>query len=193
VKLLAIIILTLIPSVCSAYIPPAAELIERMSSHFQRVKTVQVSVALEDVEGHLLQDKLVTVPMRPGDEPVGRPAALLAGYLPFPFLTDGARDLQSILPSLFAGDSNVNYVRLDGTICYLVEGRGTRLWIRKKDLYPLRAEVLMETGRWVTCLYLNPVLLTKGMSYPSRTEVRIDGNLEYIERLSSSKPDAPSR
>jgi len=192
VRLLATVILVLVPSVCNAYILPAADLLGRMSSHFQRIKTVQVSVTLEDVDGRLLQENLVTVPMRPGEEPADRHDALLAGYLPYPFLTMDVKNLRSILPSLFAGDAGVRFTRLDSTVCYLVEGTGARLWIRKKDLYPLRAEVLTETGRWVTCLYLDPVHLTKRMVYPSRTEVRIEGNLEYIERLSLSKPNAPS-
>ena len=191
-RLLATAILVLMPGVCSAYIQPSGDILAKMSTQIQRAKTVQASVVLEDPDGHILQQNIVNIPMRPGEEPVGRREALLAGYLPFKFLTTGREDLKSILPSLFADDSAASYTRFGGAVCYLLEGRKARLWIRKKDLFPMQAAVLTEEGTWITSLYLDPVALSRRIAYPSRTEVRKDKDLEFMELLSIPGQNVPS-
>jgi hypothetical protein len=83
--------------------------------------------------------------------------------------------------------------RLNGKVCYILEGEDERLWISKNELLPLKIEILSEKRLGTAYLYLDMVKLSEKIRYPSRTEVWRDGELILVERLlpAAASTDGP--
>jgi len=183
------IIILLLPSVSSGYSPPAVDLLGKMEAAWQRMKPVQIHIVLETADGRLLEENMVSVPIRIEPESFHRRDILKAGYLPFAYLTSNSDILNQLLPSLHRNDTKVRLARIDDTICFVVEGSDSRLWLRKDDLFPLRSEIRMDNGQWVTCRYLDPVQVSEKVAYPGRTEVFQEREPILTERLIEQQPE----
>lgn len=187
------VFLLLLPSVSSGYSPPAVDLLGKMEAAWQKIKPIQIHVVLETPEGRLLEENMVSVPLWLEPESFSRRDILKAGYLPFAYLTSNSDILNRLLPSLRLDDAKVRLARIDDVVCFVVEGSGARLWLRKDDLFPLRSEILMDNGQWVSCYYLDPVQVSGKVAYPGRTEVAREGELVLIERLIQQQPESSSQ
>lgn len=187
------IILLLLPSVCLGYTPPAADLLEKMEDSWQKNKPLDLKTALETPEGKLLRTIQISVPHRPEPESFRRRDALEEGYLPFAYLTSSSQVLNRLLPSLYRKGATVRLARIDEVVCYVLESSTARLWLRKDDLYPLRSEIRMDSGDWVTSRYIDPVPVGGKVSYPDMTEVVRRGDLVLIERLLGQHPGSSAR
>jgi hypothetical protein len=109
--------------------------------------------------------------------------------IPFVLLTAPHESYLDILSPLYHEDAKTTLTRIGSDVCYLLEGPGSRLWIRKADLIPLKVEILEIDGWWTTYLYLDLVPLSENMVFPSRTEVLHNGEIVFIENMITLQPD----
>ena len=181
-------IILFVPAVSSGYNPPASDLLRKMEAAWQRLKPVQVQVALETPEGRLLEERTVSVPLRMDPETFRRSDVLKAGYLPFVYLTSDSQILNQLLPSLHQDNVTVRLARIQNVVCFVIEGTDSILWLRKADLYPLKSEMRLNNGHRVICHYLDLVQISDKIAYPGRTEVLSEEQPILIERLKEQQP-----
>ena len=180
----------LLPASSPAYTPPGPELMKKLQSFWARSRPVQVTVTLESVAGEEVREERITVPVKKLDPRPDREQILREGYVPFRYLTAPEEEISALLPSLMAPTSRVSMTRIEDAICFLVEGSGARIWLRKADLVPLRLELSSSSGEVLTMRYLEPTKLSERVQYPSRTEIERNGEVVYYERV--HRPDQPS-
>lgn len=162
-----------------AYTPTAQEILLKMSATLRKTPPVETKVIREDPDGDFIEEVLLTVPGRAGST-----KNLKASLdLPYAMITLPAEELREIFPSIASTEAMVNLGRLNGKVCYILEGKDERLWVSKNDLIPLKVEILSEKRLGTHYLYLNMVKLSEKAYYPSRTEVWRDGELILVERL----------
>jgi hypothetical protein len=102
---------------------------------------------------------------------------------PFSIFTLPRDDVLDVFNSLSDDDASVSLDRYEGSVCYVLEGTGEKLYLRKNDLVPIRAESLSVSGEWTVFLYLDLTSLSDDALYPARTEVHRGGSLLMVERL----------
>jgi len=172
-----------------AYTPTAPEILTKMEATLRRVTPVEARVVIEDPTGKVLEEIVMTIPGKPGS------IVSLQGVidLPYALLTLPTEEVTGVLPSLASEDTIVALGRLDGKVCYILEGGSERLWISKGGLIPLKIEILSEKQLETAYLYLDMVNLSEKIQYPSRTEVWRDGELILVERLlpATASTDGP--
>lgn len=168
-----------------AYNPAPTEILSRMETALRRADPVQARVIRRDAEGMILEETVLTVPAKAEEAPEVSPAL----GIPFASLTMPAEAVERLLPSLFAESTTVALDRIDGTVCYLIEGEGERMWVSKGDLLPLRIETSAPEMPGTAYLYLNMVSLSETVRYPARTEVWRDGELILVEELQPAPAD----
>lgn len=162
-----------------AYSPTAPEILSKMAVTLRRAEPVEARVIREDPEGDVLEEVLLTVPGRAGST-----KSLQASLdLPYALITLPAEELLEIFPSIASDSATVGLGRLDGKVCYILEGKDARLWVSKGDLIPLKIEILSEKRLGTKYLYLNMIKLSEKVQYPSRTEVWHGDELILVERL----------
>lgn len=176
-------------AIALAYTPNAPEILSRMEAVLRRVDPVQARVVREDPGGEILEEAVLTVPGKSGSTESMRAAM----DLPYILITLPTEELIEVIPTVALEDTPVTLGRLDGNVCYILEGENERLWISKGDLLPLKIEILSEEKRWTVYLYLDMVNLSEKVRYPSRTEVWSEGELVLVERLlpSTASTDRP--
>ena len=166
-------------AVALAYTPTAPEILSKMEATLRRADPVEVRVVREEPDGKVLEEVVLVVPGKPGSIKTLQ-AAL---DLPYTLITLPTEELIEVLPTVASEDASVALGRLDGKICYILEGEDERLWISKGELLPLKIEILSEKWLGTAYLYLDMVKLSEKVRYPSRTEVWRDGELVLVERL----------
>lgn len=184
-RLFGLILLLLIPRNTWGYLPAAPELMDRMySSHWTRANPVEIDIRLEDPGGDMGEDMTVLFP------PADVTADDVDGFLPgapstnlLLALSTGPSAAERIFPSLFQADTPVDLSRVDRTVCYLIDGRNVRLWLRKEDYLPMRLDVLEGNGVWIASRFLEYVPVSGQLVYPSSTEVYRGAELLFLERL----------
>lgn len=166
-------------AIAIAYTPTAPEILSRMEATLRRADPVEARVVREGPDGKVLEEVVLAVPGKPGSM-MSLQAAL---DLPYILVTLPTEELTEILPTVASEDASVALGRLDGKVCYILEGKNERLWISKGELLPLKIEFLSEKWLGTAYLYLDMVKLSEKVRYPSRTEVWRDGELVLVERL----------
>jgi len=162
-----------------AYTPTAPEILTKMEAALRRVDQVEARVVREGADGKVLEEAVLAVP---GDS--GSTETLQAALdRPYTLITLPPVVLTLALHEVASADTTVTLGRLDGVVCYILEGKEERLWISKGELLPRKIEVLSENRLGTAYLYLNMVKLSEKVQYPSRTEVWRDGELVLVERL----------
>ena len=173
------LVLWLIPSLCLSYNPPVMEVLSRMETVLRKTDPLVVDVIHETPDGSVIREGSIRIPATyPEDTDIHEEFALT-----FSLLTLPKDDFLNVFSSMSDSSATVSLDRYEGFICYLLEGSGLRLWLRKDDLVPLRAESLSDSGEWTAYLYLDLTNLSEGLLYPARTEVQRDGSLLTVERL----------
>lgn len=162
-----------------AYTPTAPEILSKMEAALRRVDPVQARVVREEPDGKPVEETVLTVPGKPGS--IESLQAVMD--LPYLLMTLPTQEFAQSIPTVASEEATVTLGRLDGRVCYILGGRGERLWISKNDLLPLKVEALSETGLGTVYLYLDMIRLSDEVWYPSRTEVWRDGELVLVERL----------
>ena len=162
-----------------AYTPTAPEILSKMTAALRRADPVEVRVVREEPDGDALEEVLLVVPGKPGS------AANLQAVLDFPYslITLPTEELIETIPSVASESTTVTLGRLDGVVCYILEGKVERLWISKIELMPQKLEILSGKRLGTDYLYLDMVNLSEKVRYPSRTEVWRNGDLVLVERL----------
>ena len=161
-----------------AYSPTAPDILTKMEAVLRRVDTVEVRVVREEPDGTVLDEVVLPVPGKPGSSDSLR---AIFGF-PYTLLTLPTEELTEIL-TVTSEDTSVSLGRLNGEVCYILEGEDERLWISKGKLLPLKIEILSEKRPATSYLYLDMVKLSKKVQYPSRTEVWRNDELVLVERL----------
>jgi len=162
-----------------AYSPTAPEILSKMEATLRRADPVEARVVREGPDGKVLEELILTVPGQSGST-----ASLQSALdLPYTLITLPTEELIEELPTVSSEDTPVGLGRLNGTVCYILEGKDERLWISKGELLPLKLEILSEKRLGTAYLYLDMVKLSEKVQYPSRTEVWRDGELLLVERL----------
>lgn len=161
-----------------AYTPTAPEILNRMEAALGRGKPIQVQVVREDSDGKRLEERTVTIPSEPT-------AADASSFLavPYVFFTASKETVAGAWPSLALEETPVTLDRLSGTVCYLVEGNGIRLWLAKDSFTPVRIEIQSEDSPPTVIDYLDMINVSEKVRYPARTEVRKADSLLIIERI----------
>jgi len=187
-KKLIVPLIFLLPSICWAYSPSPSIVLSRMNSLWRQADSVEVQLQLENRRGKLLEEKLQTVP---SDGQIGTSVVKngISFRIPFALLTAPRDSYLDILSPLYHEDAKTTLTRIGSAVCYLLEGPGSRLWIRKADLIPLKVEIMEIDGGWTTYLYLDLVPLSENMVFPSRTEVHHNGKIIFIENMTTSPLD----
>ena len=162
-----------------AYNPPVEEIVSRMETALRRSDPVILKVVRETPDASLRSELQIKIPADSVQDSAADPAALF----PFSSLTLPAEELPGLLPSLYDGNASVRLARFQGFICFVLEGRTERLWLRKTDYIPLKVELLPAFGGWTTSVYLDLINVSKKAVYPSRTETLQNGTLVMVERL----------
>ena len=70
-------------------------------------------------------------------------------------------ELADILPGIASDRSSVALGRLQGQICYILEGERERMWVSKAGLFPMKIEDLSEERLGTSYLYLDMVNLSE--------------------------------
>ena len=181
--------LLLMPSLCLAYNPSVKEILSRMETMLRRSDPVLLQVIRETPDASRQHEIQVTVPADLPEDAAADDDVLI----PFSSLTLPLDTPVNALPSLFDEDAIVKLDRFGGTICYLLEGRSERLWLRKNDLVPLKVESLSAFGKKMTYVYLDHANISEKSVYPSRTEILQDESLVMVEHLvpARARPDQP--
>ena len=162
-----------------AYTPTAPEILLKMATMLRKAEPVEARVVREDPKGDIFEEVLLTVPGRAGST-----KSLQAALdLPYALITLPAEELMEIFPSIATSNALVNLGRLEGKVCYILEGKDERMWVSKDALVPLKIEILSKKRLGTQYLYLDMVKLSENAHYPSRTEVWRDGELILVERL----------
>lgn len=162
-----------------AYSPAAPEILLKMEAALRRVDPVQVRVVRESPEGKTVEEAILTVPGKAGSTEILQRVL----DLPYVLMTLPGEELAESIPTAASEEAKVTLGRVDGKICYILEGRDERLWIGKNDLIPFKIEVLAEKRMGTRYLYLDMIQLSDEVFYPSRTEVWRGGELILVERL----------
>jgi hypothetical protein len=172
-----------------AYTPTAPEILTKMEAALRRAAPVQAMVVREGPDGDVVEEAALAVPGKPGS--TQNPQAVLD--LPYALLTLPTQDLTKVFPTLTSKSTMVVLGRLDGKVCYILEGADERLWISKGELLPLKIEILSKNRLGTSYLYLDMVKLSEKVQYPSRTEVWRDDELVLVERLlpATASSDVP--
>jgi hypothetical protein len=173
------LIISTIGAVLLAFTPTAPEILSKMTATLRRVDAVEARVVRERPDGEILEEKLLTVPVKPGT--IQATQEILD--LPYSVTTLPAGELSKMLPGLDSEDTPVTLGRLNGKVCYILNGRNERLWISKGDLLPRKIEILGGDRLGSVYLYLDMIQLSPKVPYPSRTEVWQGGELILVERL----------
>jgi hypothetical protein len=183
------LILWFVPSLCLAYNPSAMEILSLMETALRKPDPVVVQIVRETPEGTWQREHSVRIP---ADSPETT-AADQDFPFPFSFLTLPTDNVLSALKSIADGNGSVKLDRFEGSVCYLLEGRGERLWLRKRDFIPLKLESLSAPGEWTAYIYSDLISISGEAVYPSRTEVRRNGSLVVVERVIPARatPDEP--
>jgi hypothetical protein len=161
------------------FTPDATEILSRMETVLRRVEPVQARVVREKADGEVLEELVVVVPAEPGSAQ----SLQTTLDLPYTLITLPLEEFTKTLSTIAAEESSVVLGRLDGKVCFILEGRDERLWISKGDFLPLKVEDLSENRLGTVYLYLDMVNLSEKVRYPSRTEVWREGELLLVERL----------
>lgn len=162
-----------------AYTPTAPEILSRMGAVLQKGDPVEARIVREDSDGEVIEEALLVVPGRPGST-----ASLQTVLdLPYTLITLPLEELGDVLSTVVSEDATVALGRLNGEVCYILEGSKERLWISKDELLPLKVEILSDGRLGTAYLYLDMVKLSERVRYPSRTEVWRGGDLILVERL----------
>jgi hypothetical protein len=183
-RTLILILLVFMARPSLAYLPAAPELMDRMhTSQWRRANPVEIRVQLVDSQGATREERAINYPQL-GEAPATVEKDLSSFYFySYPRLSTETETLSAHFPSLFRNDASVKLTRLDRTICYLIEGQGIRLWLRKDDYLPLRLSRLGEDGSWISASYLQPINVSGRLVYPSVTEIRHGDDLIFLEKL----------
>ena len=142
-------------SITIAYTPTAPEILSKMEAALRRVDPVEARVVREGPDGKILEEVVLAVPGKPGSM-MSLQATL---DLPYILVTLPTEELTEILPTVASEDASVALGRLDGKVCYILEGKNERLWISKGELLPLKIEFLSEKWLGTAYLYLDMVKL----------------------------------
>jgi len=172
-----------------AYTPTAPEILSKMETTLRRASPVEATVVRERPDGEVIEEAVLTVPGNPGST-----ESLQAALdLPYALLTLPTEEIIEIFPTITSKSALVNLGRLDGKVCYILEGKDERLWISKGELLPLKIEILSNNRLGTSYLYLNMVKLSEKIQYPSRTEVWQGDELVLVERLlpATASSDGP--
>jgi len=172
-----------------AYTPTAPEILIKMEAALRKADPVEAMVVREGPDGEFLEETTVAVPATPGST-----ESLQAALdLPYALLTLPTEELTKILSTVTSKSASVTMGRLDGKVCYILEGVGERLWISKGELLPLKIEILSNKRLGTAYLYLDMVELSEKTRYPSRTEVWRNDELILVERLlpATASSDGP--
>jgi hypothetical protein len=173
------LVLWLIPVFGLAYTPPAHEILSRMEAAMRVSRPLAVKTVRETPDAYAVREGTAMITSESGRglyEDFG-------GTIPFSLFTLSKKEITQVFGSVFHEKISVSLDRIGAFVCYLIDGGRKRLWLRKSDLVPIKAESLSSSGEWITCLYLDFVILTKGFLYPARTEVYRDGSSLFVDRL----------
>ena len=162
-----------------AYTPTAPEILYKMATTLRKAEPVEARVVREGPDGEVFEEALLTVPGRAGSTK----SLQTALDLPYTLITLPTEELTETLTTVAFDDTPVALGRLDGKVCYILEGKDERLWVSKGEFIPLKIEILSERRLGTAYLYLDMTKLSDKVQYPSRTEVWRDGELILIERL----------
>jgi len=162
-----------------AFTPSAPEILSKMTATLRKAEAVEARAVREKPEGQVLEELLLVFPAKPGSR------EKLQAVLDLPYTLMGlpAEELTESLPTVASQDASVTLGRLDGKVCYIIEGRDERLWITKGEFMPLKIEVFTDKRLGTLYLYLDMVQLSEKVWYPSRTEVWRGSELVLVERL----------
>lgn len=183
-----LVLLCLIPAVALGYNPSPAELLSKMEAGWRKVKAVPAHLRLYDGSGQSLGERPQAVAAQAAPAPKDP-----EGFVSFTRFLAGGDYLAAQVPTLLAADATTGVGRLDTTICYRLEGRTERAWLRKADLVPVKVERLVVDGVWEVTSFLDIVLLEDRYPYPARTEFVRAGKLLFVETLirDAAQPPAP--
>ena len=162
-----------------SYTPTAPEILIKMEATLRRAGPAQAMVVREGPDGKVIEETTLAVPAKPGST-----ESLQAALdLPYALLTLPTEELTEVLSSVTSKSASVTLGRLDGKVCYILEGKDERLWVSKGELLPMKIEILSNKRLGTSYLYLDMVKLSEKTQYPSRTEVWRDNELILVERL----------
>ena len=172
-----------------AYTPTAPEILTKMEAALRRAGPVQAVVVREGPDGEIIEETTLAVPATPGSTE----SLLTALDLPYALLTLPTEELTKVLSTVTSKSASVTLGRLNGKVCYILEGKDERLWVSKGELLPMKIEILSKKRLGTSYLYLDMVKLSEKIQYPSRTEVWRDNELILVERLqpSTASSDGP--
>jgi len=179
-------ILWIVPSLCLAYHPSAGEILASMQRELRRPEPVVIQIHRETPSGLVQGEHSIRVPANSRED-----AAVYPDFLfPFSCLTLPEDKLLPELKPFSDGTPSVKLARFDGCVCYLLEGQGGKIWLRKEDFVPLKIESLSHSGVRTTYIYMDFVDISEEAVYPSRTEVYQNGSLISVEHLSPVRADS---
>ena len=172
-----------------AYTPTAPEILVKMEAALRKADPVEAMVVREGPDGEIIEEATLAVPAAPGSTK----SLQTTLDLPYALLTLPMDELTGTLSTVTSKSSSVTMGRLDGKVCYILEGVGERLWISKGELLPLKIEILSNKRLGTAYLYLDMVELSEKTRYPSRTEVWRNDELILVERLlpATASSDGP--
>jgi len=177
--------LWLIPVLSLAYNPPAHEILSRMETTLRNSGPLVVDIVREAPDGSVILKRSLKIPAESRSDLAPEPEYAI----PFSLFTLPKDEMMDDLGSLFTADVSVSLDRIRGSVCYYLDGGGERLWLRKIDFIPLKAEVLSSFGERITCFYLDFTALSERLSYPARVEVYRDGSILFVEQIVSPPAD----
>ena len=172
-----------------AYTPTAPEILIKMEATLRKANPVEAMVVREGPDGEIIEETTLAVPATPGSTE----SLLTALDLPYALLTLPTEELTKVLSTVTSKSASVTLGRLNGKVCYILEGKDERLWVSKGELLPMKIEILSKKRLGTSYLYLDMVKLSEKIQYPSRTEVWRDNELILVERLqpSTASSDGP--
>jgi outer membrane lipoprotein-sorting protein len=162
-----------------AFTPSAPEILTKMATTLEKVDAVQARVVRERPDGEVIEEALLTLPVKSGTFK-GSGEILDLSY---PLVSLPTEKLSRLLPGIYSEDAHVSLGRFEGKVCYILSGSNERLWVTKGDLTPRKIEILGAGRLGTLYLYLDMVQLSPKIPYPSRTEVWRGEELILVERL----------
>ena len=179
------LILWLVPLLGLAFTPPPQEILSRMETTLRNSAPLVVDIIREDPEGTVIREHSMRIPAESREDLGVNPGQAIS----FSLFTLPKDEIIHGLGSLFSAGVPVSLVRIRESICYYLDGGRERLWLRKRDFVPLKAEILSPDGARITCVYLDFISLSEHLRYPARTEVYRDDIIVFVERVVSPPGD----
>jgi hypothetical protein len=180
-----VFVITLVVSMpAAAYSPPPYSVLYRMATALRSGKATEIQIKQADGKENALEERLLTVPYKKESRGEQHVYEGYAFRLPYYLFSLPSETYPPLLAPLSSEESVTLLTRIGRDVCYLLESPTIKLWVRKTDYSPMRAEVREVDGTITRYDYLEHTPAGEKVLYPRKTVVTNSGRTLFTETFS---------